>query len=76
MDYMLHCDVRSSKNKHVVHFNVKAGDIIVWKFATKKRDIAFGMCAFIMQWLNIVVFYDIQEYYLSPRLWKQSSARH
>ena len=32
----------SSKNKHVVHFNVKAGDVIVWKFATKKRDIAFG----------------------------------
>lgn len=32
----------SSKNKHVVHFNVRAGDIIVWEFATKKKDIAFG----------------------------------
>ena len=26
----------------VVHFNVKAGDVIIWEFATKKRDIAFG----------------------------------
>ena len=33
----------SSKTKHVVHFNVKAGDVIIWEFATKKRDIAFGM---------------------------------
>lgn len=32
----------SSKTKHVVHFNVKAGDIIIWEFATKKKDIAFG----------------------------------
>jgi len=32
----------SSKSKHVVHFNVKAGDIIIWEFATKKKDIAFG----------------------------------
>ena len=32
----------SSKTKHVVHFNVKAGDVIIWEFATKKRDIAFG----------------------------------
>jgi len=32
----------SSKTKHVVHFNVKAGDIIMWEFATKKKDIAFG----------------------------------
>ncbi len=32
----------SSKNKHVVHFNVRAGDVIVWEFATKKKDIAFG----------------------------------
>ena len=32
----------SSKSKHVVHFNVKAGDCIIWEFATKKRDIAFG----------------------------------
>ena len=31
----------SSKSKHVVHFNVKAGDVIVWEFATKKRDVAF-----------------------------------
>ncbi len=34
----------SSKNKHVVHFNVRADDIIVWEFATKKKDIAFGEC--------------------------------
>lgn len=33
----------SSKTKHVVHFNVKAGDVIIWEFATKKKDIAFGM---------------------------------
>jgi hypothetical protein len=33
----------SSKSKHVVHFNVKAGDIVMWQFATKKRDIAFGV---------------------------------
>lgn len=32
----------SSKTKHVVHFNVKAGDVIIWEFATKKRDISFG----------------------------------
>ena len=32
----------SSKSKHVVHFNVKAGDLIVWEFATKKRDVGFG----------------------------------
>ena len=32
----------SSKTKHVVHFNVRAGDVIIWEFATKKRDIAFG----------------------------------
>lgn len=32
----------SSKTKHVVHFNVKAGDVILWEFATKKKDIAFG----------------------------------
>ena len=32
----------SSKHKHVVHFNVKAGDIIIWEFATKKKDIGFG----------------------------------
>ncbi len=36
----------SSKTKHVVHFNVRAGDVIVWEFATKKKDIVFGelMC--------------------------------
>ena len=34
----------SSKTKHVVHFNVKAGDVIIWEFATKKKDIAFGKC--------------------------------
>ena len=33
----------SSKSKHVVHFNVKAGDVVMWQFATKKRDIAFGV---------------------------------
>ena len=33
----------SSKTKHVVHFNVKAGDVVVWQFATKKKDIAFGV---------------------------------
>ena len=32
----------SSKSKHVVHYNVKAGDILIWEFATKKKDIAFG----------------------------------
>ena len=35
----------SSKHKHVVHFNVKAGDIIIWEFATKKKDIGFGESA-------------------------------
>ena len=34
----------SSKHKHVVHFNMKAGDIIIWEFATKKKDIGFGKC--------------------------------
>lgn len=33
----------SSKTKHVVHYNVKCGDIIIWEFATKKRDIGFGV---------------------------------
>lgn len=33
----------SSKCKHVVHFNVKAGDLIIWEFATKKKDIGLGM---------------------------------
>ena len=33
----------SSKTKHVVHFNVKRGDIVIWQFATKKRDISFGI---------------------------------
>ena len=33
----------SSKTKHVVHFNVKAGDVVIWQFATKKKDIAFGV---------------------------------
>ena len=32
----------SSKTKHVVHYSVKSGDIIIWEFATKKRDIGFG----------------------------------
>ena len=32
----------SSKSKHVVHYNVKSGDMIIWEFATKKRDIGFG----------------------------------
>ena len=32
----------SSKTKHMVHYNVKCGDIIIWEFATKKRDIGFG----------------------------------
>lgn len=36
----------SSKTKHVVHFNVKAGDVIIWEFATKKKDIAFGKVLF------------------------------
>ena len=38
----------SSKQKHVVHFNVKAGDIIIWEFATKKKDIGFGECIVIV----------------------------
>ena len=42
IDVTKYCPFGSSKNKHVVHFNVKCGDIIVWKFATKKRDIGFG----------------------------------
>jgi hypothetical protein len=33
----------SSKTKHVVHYSVKCGDIIIWEFATKKRDIGFGV---------------------------------
>ena len=37
----------SSKHKHVVHFNVKAGDIIIWEFATKKKDIGFGKFKYI-----------------------------
>ena len=32
----------SSKTKHVVHYNVRAGDTIIWEFATKKKDIGFG----------------------------------
>ncbi len=40
-DSLVICKV-SSKTKHVVHFNVKAGDVIIWEFATKKKDIAFG----------------------------------
>lgn len=39
---MIHVKV-SSKTKHVVHFNVKAGDLIIWEFATKRKDIGFGM---------------------------------
>ena len=27
----------------MVHFNVRAGDVIVWEFATRKRDVAFGV---------------------------------
>jgi hypothetical protein len=33
----------SSRSRHVVHFNVKAGDMFVWEFATKRKDISFGM---------------------------------
>ncbi|KAL5488790.1 hypothetical protein EMCRGX_G017786 [Ephydatia muelleri] len=33
----------SSKQVHAVPFSVKAGSIIIWEFATKKRDIAFGV---------------------------------
>lgn len=43
----------SSKSKHVVHYNVKAGDVIIWEFATKKRDIAFGKE--LQQWLLKVI---------------------
>jgi hypothetical protein len=32
-----------AKSKHVVHFNVKKGDVVVWEFGTYKRDIAFGV---------------------------------
>jgi len=32
-----------SKSSHVVHFSVKAGDVITWEFATTKRDIGFGI---------------------------------
>ena len=32
----------SSKSRHIVHFNVKAGDMFLWEFATKRKDIAFG----------------------------------
>ena len=32
----------SSKSRHYVHFNVKAGDMFIWEFATKKKDIGFG----------------------------------
>ena len=39
---MVHVKV-SSKTKHVVHFNVKAGDLIIWEFATKRKDIGLGM---------------------------------
>ena len=34
----------SSKQVHAVPFSVKAGSTIIWEFATKKRDIAFGEC--------------------------------
>lgn len=40
-DSLVICKV-SSKTKHVVHFSVKSGDVIIWEFATKKKDIAFG----------------------------------
>jgi hypothetical protein len=33
----------SSRSRHVVHFNVKAGDMFVWEFATKRKDISFGL---------------------------------
>ena len=33
----------SSKSRHYVHFNVKAGDMFIWEFATKKKDIGFGL---------------------------------
>ena len=32
----------SSKQIHSLPFSVKAGSTIIWEFATKKRDIAFG----------------------------------
>ena len=43
IDFSLQVKV-SSKTKHVVHFNVRAGDVIIWEFATKKRDIGFSEC--------------------------------
>ena len=38
----------SSKQNHVVPFSVKAGSTIIWEFATKKRDIAFGECVCVL----------------------------
>ena len=56
----------SSKTKHVVHFNVKAGDVIIWEFATKKRDIAFGEG---MKWrVRIVVYCSISNTYSKKSL--------
>lgn len=45
----------SSKTKHVVHFNVKAGDVIIWEFATKKRDIGFS------EWVWTVSSIDFEQ---------------
>ena len=45
----------SSKTKHVVHFNVKAGDVIIWEFATKKRDIGFS------EWVWSVCSIDFEQ---------------
>ncbi|CAI8018557.1 hypothetical protein GBAR_LOCUS11255 [Geodia barretti] len=51
----------SSKTKHVVHYSVKCGDIIIWEFATKKRDIGFGkmsLCAYESEcWYLLLVRY-------------------
>eukprot|EP00118_Oscarella_pearsei_P000323 m.4693 g.4693 ORF g.4693 m.4693 type:complete len:284 (+) comp11125_c0_seq2:95-946(+) len=41
-DSLVFCRV-SPKTKHVVHFNVKHGDVIVWEFATSKRNLGFGV---------------------------------
>ena len=46
-----------SKSSHVVHFSVKAGDIITWEFATLKRDIGFGKSVSYRNWIKSKVKY-------------------
>ena len=58
--YLLNNPPRS-KSSHVVHFSVKAGDVITWEFATLKRDIGFG--EYIILYYMVTFYYTF--YYIS-----------